>query len=76
MKVAKWGNSLAIRIPADVARVLQLREGDDVTIQAAGKDTLTVEKDASREEILARIRAMRRPMPKGWKFNRAELYED
>lgn len=76
MKVAKWGNSLAIRIPADVARVLQLREGDDVTVRAVGKDTLAIEKDASREEILARIRAMRRPMPKGWKFNRAELYED
>lgn len=76
MKVAKWGNSLAIRIPADVARVLQLREGDEVTVQAAGKDTFTVEKDASREEVLARIRAIRCPMPKGWKFNRAELYED
>jgi len=76
MKVAKWGNSLAVRIPADVAHILDLHEGDDVTIHAAGKGDLGLAKDESREEILARVRAMRRPLPKGWKFSRAELYED
>jgi hypothetical protein len=56
--------------------------GDEVTVQieanvqVAGKDTTVIGKDASREEILARIRALQRPMPKGWKFRRADLYED
>ncbi len=72
MKVAKWGNSLAIRIPADVAHVLDLHEGDDVKVSAAGQGEVQVEKDDSREQILARIRALGRPMPKDWKFDREE----
>jgi antitoxin MazE len=72
MKVAKWGNSLAVRIPADVAHVLDLHEGDEVNVSAAGSDQLQVEKKETREQILARIRAMRRPLPKDWKFDREE----
>ncbi|WP_077509774.1 AbrB/MazE/SpoVT family DNA-binding domain-containing protein [Sphingomonas sp. LM7] len=34
MQVAKWRNSLAVRIPADVARQLSLKEGDEVTLRA------------------------------------------
>jgi len=30
--VAKWGNSLAVRIPADTAAKLAFRQGDKVTI--------------------------------------------
>ena len=35
MLVAKWGNSLAIRLPAAVVEALELREGDDVEIHVA-----------------------------------------
>jgi antitoxin MazE len=28
MHVAKWGNSLAVRLPAAVVEALQLKEGD------------------------------------------------
>lgn len=76
MKVAKWGNSLAIRIPAEVAHVLDLHEGDNVKVNAAGRGQLEVEKEETRAQILARIRSMRRPLPKDWTFSRAELYED
>ena len=30
MKVAKWGNSLAVRLPAAVVEALQLQDGDDI----------------------------------------------
>jgi antitoxin MazE len=30
LQVAKWGNSLAVRLPAEVARVLDLKEGSTV----------------------------------------------
>ena len=30
LQIAKWGNSLALRIPADVARQFDLHEGDTV----------------------------------------------
>ena len=32
MQVAKWGNSLAIRIPASVAEALDLKPGDEVQV--------------------------------------------
>nr|WP_257128471.1 AbrB/MazE/SpoVT family DNA-binding domain-containing protein [Burkholderia sp. MSMB1459WGS] len=32
MQVAKWGNSLAVRLPASVVDALELREGDDIEI--------------------------------------------
>ena len=35
MQVAKWGNSLAVRIPAAVVEALALRAGDDVEIHVA-----------------------------------------
>jgi antitoxin MazE len=44
MQISKWGNSLAIRLPAAVVEALGLREGDDVTLHAAGKHVLEVEK--------------------------------
>nr|WP_302674768.1 AbrB/MazE/SpoVT family DNA-binding domain-containing protein [Trinickia violacea] len=30
MQIAKWGNSLALRIPADYVRHVGLKEGDEV----------------------------------------------
>ena len=32
MQVSKWGNSLAIRLPAAVVEALELKEGDDIEI--------------------------------------------
>ena len=36
MRVAKWGNSLAIRLPAAVVDALDLKEGDDIEMRIAG----------------------------------------
>ena len=36
VKVAKWGNSLGIRIPKQIADDVQLTEGDEIEITAAG----------------------------------------
>ena len=37
MQVSKWGNSLAVRLPASVIKVLGLKEGDDIEIHVAGR---------------------------------------
>ena len=37
MQVAKWGNSLAIRIPAAVAQALKLRAGDEIEIHVGDR---------------------------------------
>ena len=54
MQVAKWGNSLAVRLPATVVEALQLREGDDIEIHIAGERVFELEKKASSQELLAR----------------------
>lgn len=75
MKVARWGNSLAVRLPAAVVEAMQIKDGDDIEIIAANAKMLTVNKKPDFEELLARVRRYRGRMPKDFKFNREELYE-
>jgi antitoxin MazE len=37
VQVARWGNSLGLRIPKDIARRAGLREGSHVEIEAEGE---------------------------------------
>ena len=75
MKVAKWGNSLAVRLPAAVVEVLQLQDGDEIEIRAEGQRILTVCKKPDIEEMFARVRKLRGAMPKDFKFDREEANE-
>ena len=75
MQVGKWGNSLAIRLPAHVVDALNLKEGDDVEILLAGDRTMHVNRDPSFDQALARLRELSRPMPPGWRFSRDEANE-
>ncbi len=70
MLVAKWGNSLAIRIPSTVVEALSLKEGDDVKVRIAEERTFEIERDDARANAMARIRAMAKPLPPGWTFDR------
>ena len=73
MQVAKWGNSLAVRIPADLVRRLKLREGDDVQLEASHDGGLVLTPEVQRREaIIAQIRALARPLPPDYKFDREE----
>jgi antitoxin MazE len=42
LKVAKWGNSLALRIPSEVVRQLGLREGATVEAQLTVDGALSI----------------------------------
>ena len=75
MQVAKWGNSLAVRLPAAVVEALDLKEGDDIEIRIAGSREFEVDRDRSREKALARLRRLRRPLPAGFSFSREEANE-
>lgn len=72
MQVARWGNSLAIRLPASVVEALGLKEGDEISIKVAGERAFDVERDRSRERALDRMRSLRKPLPPGWRFDRDE----
>ena len=73
MQVSKWGNSLAIRLPAAVVEVLGLREGDQIEVEVANARTLRVERaDSGDKEALARLRKLRGTLPADFKFDRME----
>jgi len=72
MQVSKWGNSLAVRLPAAVVEALELKEGDQVEIRIAGDRSFEVGRDQSRQRALARLRKLRRPLPAGFVFDRHE----
>ena len=48
MQVAKWGNSLAVRLPAVVVEALQLKEGDEIEIHVADRRRFGIARKAGR----------------------------
>jgi len=56
MQVSKWGNSLAVRLPAAVIDTLNLKEGDNIEIVVAGASTFSIRKAQGSREFLARLR--------------------
>jgi antitoxin MazE len=75
MQVGKWGNSLAVRLPAAVVELLDLKEGDDIEVEVVGDRTFRISRDDRREQALARLKAMARPLPPGFRFSRDEANE-
>jgi antitoxin MazE len=72
MRVAKWGNSLAVRLPATVVEALELKEGDEIEIHVADARDFGVSRSAGRDELLKRLRAFRGRLPDDFKFDREE----
>ena len=70
MQVSKWGNSLAIRLPASVVEVLELREGDEIEVVIADERVFQIRKKPGTEAILARLRKFRGKLPADFKFDR------
>ena len=70
MQVAKWGNSLAVRLPAAVVEALALKEGDDIEIHVAGSGAFAVARKAGRAELLERLRTFRGRLSDDFKFDR------
>ena len=75
MQVSKWGNSLAIRLPAAVVETLDLKEGDEIEIVVAGPRSFGVKRAAGPRDVLARLRKYRGRLPADFKFDRIESNE-
>jgi len=75
MRVAKWGNSLAVRLPSAVVEALALKDGDQIEIRVAGRRAFEIDLDRAAEKAIERIRRLRRPLPPGFKFSRLEANE-
>jgi antitoxin MazE len=75
MQVAKWGNSLAVRLPKKLVEELGLNPGDELNIVKATKGQISVEKTDRRAEFLKRMEKFRWPAPEDYKFSRDEANE-
>jgi antitoxin MazE len=80
MQVAKWGNSLAVRLPARLVSELGLSEGDEIEIVRASRERLEIERRTCREEAIASLRALREKyagrLPSGYRFKRSDAYDE
>ncbi len=72
MQVCKWGNSLAVRLPAAVIDRLNLKEGDEIAIEVVDPGHFRVARDTRREEALEVLRNLGGTLPDGYRFTREE----
>jgi len=70
MRVSKWGNSLAIRLPASVTEALEMHAGDEFKVVIADERVFQVRKKPGNQAILARLRQFRGKLPADFKFDR------
>jgi antitoxin MazE len=57
-------------LPDAIVKTLRLKSGDDIEIVVLGERVFQVELGTSRERALARLRALKKPLPKGFRFDR------
>jgi len=62
MQVAKWGNSLAVRLPAELVRELGLKEGDQIDL-IKDDGQVKVRRLARADEVLTSLRRFRGKLP-------------
>ena len=70
MHVSRWGNSLAIRLPAAVVESLGLKEGDDIEVVVADARIFGVRRAPGARGVLARLHKYRGKLPADFKFDR------
>jgi antitoxin MazE len=75
MKLSRWGNSLAVRLPRSHVQALGLREGDEVDIPIDAIRKVGGDQEERRAAALRRIEELSRPGPAGFKFDRDEIYD-
>lgn len=74
MQVAKWGNSLAVRLPVELVRELGLKEGDQIDLtKDDGK--LKVRRLPSAEDVLGNLRQFRGKLSSADRLSRDDAHE-
>jgi antitoxin MazE len=75
MRIAKWGNSLAVRLPKALVEALGLKAGDEVDLTPLPEGDLGVRKVDRRAQFLEEVAKFNWPLPEGYKFDREEANE-
>jgi len=74
VRLAKWGNSLAVRLPSGMIEEMNLREGDEIELVKGEQETFIVYRYESPDELLQSIRRFRGRLPKGFRFDRDDAH--
>ncbi len=78
MQVAKWGNSLGVRLPMALVQALGISEGDELEVRPVKKKgkaatpAIEISLAPTKQELLEAMRKHRGSWPVGWKFDREE----
>ena len=67
LQIAKWGNSLAVRLPSAVTKKLHIADGDsvDLTLNNQGELVLTPAKVFDKTAFMQQLDAHTKKLPKG-----------
>ena len=72
MQVSKWGNSLAVRFPANLVQALDLKEGEEIDLHLVGARAFEVSKKPGTKELLERLHQFRGRLPADFHFDRLQ----
>ena len=75
MKIAKWGNSLAVRIPTEFADEHGLAAGDSIDLSMEASERLDILRQRTLDQMFEDVRKLRAVMPPDVKFTREEANE-
>jgi antitoxin MazE len=75
MQVSKWGNSLAVRLPAGLVQVLDLKEGEEIDLHLVGERAFEVSKKPDVKALLVRLHQYRGRLPADFHFDRLQANE-
>lgn len=71
-QVSQSGDKLTVELPEAVVEALALKAGDQIQLDVAGGRSLCLSREDLRLEAIARLRARRRLLPAGYRFDREE----
>ncbi|MGR3385003.1 AbrB/MazE/SpoVT family DNA-binding domain-containing protein [Roseovarius indicus] len=74
MQVAKWGNSLAVRLPAELVREPGLKEGDQIDL-VKDDGQVKVRRLERADEVLTGLRRFRGKLPSEDRLSRDAAHE-
>ena len=76
MRVTRWGDGLAVRLPDDVVDALGLKPGDEVRVTAQPSGDVAIAREDRRDAFAARLAAWQPVgLPADWHFDRDEAHE-
>jgi antitoxin MazE len=76
LKVSRWGNSLAVRLPSAYVEALHLEDGDEVSIPVEAICKVASAAERRRAEAIKALSELAWDGPPGFTFRRDDIYED